>query len=457
MRYVSTRGSAPELGFDDVVLTGLAVDGGLYVPSTWPAFDLESVRTDAPYAEVAAEFIRAFVAGSVVEDKLDVLVGDTYSRFHHPEVAPIRRVGERRHMLELFWGPTLSFKDYALQLLGGLFDLVLADRDEHITVLGATSGDTGSAAIEACRDREAVEVVILYPEGRVSDVQRRQMTTVSSANVRAVAVEGTFDDCQDLVKAMFNDAAARARFHLAAVNSINWARILAQSAYYAYLGARIGGPFSVAVPTGNFGNVFAAHVARRSGIPIRRLIVGNNANHGLTDLIRTGRLPRGPVLPTLAPAMDIQIPSNLERLLFEVAGGDGAATGEMITGFRSHGAIALDERGHELLQREFSACWADDETLLRVMAEVHHEHGLVIDPHTAAGWFAADHHEGDEPVVVVATAHPVKFPEAVIEATGQEPALPEHLSDLLDRPERLSTILATVESVTKLLDTPTSA
>lgn len=452
MRYVSTRGSAPVLGFDDVVVTGLALDGGLYVPEVWPTFSVSAHAADAPYAEVATEFLRPFVVGSVVETDIADLVATTYRGFRHREVAPIREVGRDRYLLELFWGPTLSFKDYALQLVGGLFDRILAARNASITVLGATSGDTGSAAIEACRDRDAVDIAILYPDGRVSEVQRRQMTTVPASNVRAVAVEGTFDDCQDLVKATFADATLRDRFSLAAVNSINWARIVGQAAYYAYVGVRLGRPFSVAVPTGNFGNVFAAYVARRAGVPIRRLMVGNNANHGLAELIRTGRLPRGPVVPTIAPAMDIQIPSNLERLLFELFERDGASTAAAVNAFRTDGVLALDEPRHEQVRGLFDACWGDDETLARVIAEVYHEHGLVIDPHTAAGWYAATHFRGPEPVVVVATAHPVKFPDAVTAATGIEPQLPDDLADLLTRPERITRIPATIGSVVGVLD-----
>ncbi|HEY5684141.1 MAG TPA: threonine synthase [Acidimicrobiia bacterium] len=452
MRYVSTRGSAPILGFDDVVLTGLGTDGGLYVPEEWPSFDVAGVPPGSGYAAVATEYLRAFVGGSAVEHQLDDLVASTYRAFRHPDVAPLTEISPDRFLLELFWGPTLSFKDYALQLVGGLFDRILEVRGESITVLGATSGDTGSAAIEACRDRGSVDIAILYPDGRVSEVQRRQMTTVLSENVRAVAVDGTFDDCQDLVKSTFADGDTRRRFRLAAVNSINWARIVAQAAYYAYLGVRLGRPFSVAVPTGNFGNVFAAYVARRTGVPISRLVVGNNANHGLADLIDTGRLPRGPVVPTIAPAMDIQIPSNLERLLFELFERDGAATAAAVAEFRTGGVLTLDERRHDRVRATFEASWADDATLARVMAEVHHEHGLVIDPHTAAGWHAADHHSGADPMVVIATAHPVKFSEAVIAATGVEPLLPDDLADLLGRAERITRIPATAEAVAGVLE-----
>ncbi|MEX0756796.1 MAG: threonine synthase, partial [Acidimicrobiia bacterium] len=287
MRYVSTRGDAPVVEFDDVLVTGLAVDGGLYVPESWPHFELPD---SGDYADVAAAVIRPFVKGSVIEPDLDRMLRATYAPFRHAEVAPLRRIADDHHLLELFWGPTLSFKDYALQFVGAAFDAVLAARRDTVTVLGATSGDTGSAAIDALAGRSAVQVVILYPEGRVSDVQRRQMTTVSADNVRAVAVQGTFDDCQRLVKQAFSDPELRSKHRLAAVNSINWARVMAQAVYYAWTSTRLRVPFDVAVPTGNFGNVLAAEVARRGGVPINRMVVGTNSNHGLVDIIESGRV-----------------------------------------------------------------------------------------------------------------------------------------------------------------------
>jgi threonine synthase len=451
MRYVSTRGAAPVLGFDDVLLEGLAVDGGLYVPQAWPRLD----RLPDPalgYAHAVTAVLAPFVNGSVVGDSLPALAEATYRRFRHPEVAPLRPVGEGLHLLELFWGPTLSFKDYALQLVGRLFDQVLAARGRRILVLAATSGDTGSAAIEACRDRAAIDVVVLYPEGRVSEVQRRQMTTVTAANVRAVAVEGTFDDCQDLVKEAFADAGTRERFRLAAVNSINWARIVAQAAYYVWTAARLREPFAVSVPTGNFGNVFAAYVAREAGAPIERLIVANNANHGLSALIEGGRMVRSPVVPTLAPAMDIQVPSNLERYLFELLGRDGAATAGAMAHFRAEGALVLDEVGHARAARLFDAAWFDDGEVEGVIRRVHRRHGLLLDPHTATGWAAAERCSQEGLLTVaVATAHPAKFPEAVTAATGVVPALPEDLADLMDRPERTATIPRSLEALQGML------
>lgn len=447
MRYVSTRGSAPELSFDDVLLEGLAVDGGLYVPAEWPRFDLGEA---ASYAEVAAAVIRPFVTGSVVEDRLEALLTETYIRFRHPDVAPLREIQPGRWLLELFWGPTLSFKDYALSFVGAAFDAVLTERDGWVTVLGATSGDTGSAAIDALAGLDSVQVVILYPQGRVSDVQRRQMTTVSAPNVHAVAVEGTFDDCQALVKQAFGSAELRSRYQLAAVNSINWGRVMAQAAYYAWTGSHIGGPFDVAVPTGNFGNVLAAEVARRGGVPVQRLVVGTNANHGLVDIIDTGRARTSEVMATIAPAMDIQVPSNFERYLFELVDRDAARVREVMRLLTTDGMLVLDETAHARLQDRFAGHWYDAAQIEDAISTVHRETGEILDPHTAIGWMAGSAEHRERPMVSVATAHPAKFPEAVQRATGVVPSLPDDLADLMDRPERSRTIppgLAAVEAV----------
>lgn len=438
MKYISTRGTAPVLSFDDVLLEGPARDGGLYVPESWPRL---AALPSGGYAETVATVVAPFVAGSLAKPRLAELAAGAYAEFRHPEVAPLRRIDDGHHLLELFWGPTLSFKDYALSLVGSLFEVVLTARGNRILVLGATSGDTGSAAIEALAERESIEVVVLYPQGRVTEIQRRQMTTVKASNVRAVAVEGTFDDCQDLVKLIFSDPELRRRFGLAAINSMNWARVMAQSAYYLWVAAQLGTDFQVAVPTGNFGNVLSAEVAAQMGAPIRRLIVGNNANHGLATLIETGRLPLGAVVATTAPAMDIAVPSNLERLLFELYERDPARVRESIAGFRSTGELVLDPAIHQKLARRFSAGWSDDADLAGVMAMVHEQHGLVIDPHTAAAWAAAEEAaDPDIPVVIVATAHPAKFPEAVERAVGVRPELPADLADLSSRDERLSVI-----------------
>jgi threonine synthase len=450
MRYVSTRGRAPVLDFDDVLLAGLASDGGLYVPESIPTIERLPDPSEG-YAAVAAQVIRPFVGDGVVASLLDELCEAAYRDFAHKDVAPVTEVGDDLYLLELFWGPTLSFKDYALQLVGRMFDAVLTERSERVLVLGATSGDTGSAAIAGCEGRDAIDVVILYPDGRVSDVQRRQMTTVAAENVRAVAVTGTFDDCQDLVKAAFNDPELRSRFSLAAVNSINWARVMAQTAYYWWTAATLARPFSVAVPTGNFGNVLAASVAQRMGAPIERLIVGNNANHGLATLIATGRLPLADVAPTLAPAMDIAIPSNLERYLFELFDRSPEATTEALEMFRSARELVIDEVAHHEMASVFAAGWVDDAHIEQTMSDVHASSGLLIDPHTAVGWEVGLRLRRDaEPLVIVSTAHPAKFSEAVIRATGETPALPSRAAHVLDLPERISHIdpsLGDLESV----------
>ncbi len=452
MRYVSTRGRAPDVSFDDALLAGLAPDGGLYVPETWPTLD--EVDPDAGYAAAAVSVLAPFVEGSVVEGELTELVSDAYGRFRHVDVAPLRILPDGTRLLELFWGPTLSFKDYALQLVGRMFDVVLASRGRRMLVLGATSGDTGSAAIEACRDRDALDVVILYPEGRVSEVQRRQMTTVPSSNVHAVAVQGTFDDCQDLVKAMFSDPALRGELGLGAVNSINWARVAAQTAYYVWAAALCADdpPPTVSVPTGNFGNVYAAHGAVAMGARLGRLVVANNRNHGLAHLIETGNLTVEAVHPTLAPAMDIQIPSNLERYLFELYGWEGAAIERLMARFREVGRLTLDPEHHRTLRERFEAGWLDDAGVVDAMRRAYEELGVVFDPHTAIGWEVGRRHaDPARPLLTIATAHPAKFPEAVTAATGIRPELPPDLADLMSRPERVTTIPADRDRLAELL------
>jgi threonine synthase len=444
LRYISTRGNAPTLPFADVLLAGLARDGGLYVPDHWPSFDAAAIGElrGLDYAGIAGQVIAPFMDGAIARPALDDMVADTYRGFHHPATAPLVQLDDNLWLMELFHGPTIAFKDYALQLLGRLFDHVLAERGERITIVGATSGDTGSAAIEACRDREAIDIFILHPKGRVSEVQRRQMTTVPSTNVHTIAIDGSFDDCQDLVKAMFADEAFRARQRLSAVNSINWARIMAQIVYYASACVALGAPdraISFAVPTGNFGNVYAGFAARRLGFPIDTLAVGSNRNDILHRFFDSGAMQTETVVPTLSPSMDIQISSNFERLLFDLFDRDGAALAEQMAAFRRTGRLAVSDNQWTAAKAGFSSIRQDDEQTLAEIARVAADTGQVIDPHTAIGVAGARQALSAAPatpVVALATAHPAKFPDAVEKATGRRPALPDHLADLFDRPER---------------------
>jgi threonine synthase len=452
MKYVSTRGMAPTLTFDDVLLTGLARDGGLYVPESWPTLSPERIRSyeGMPYADVAVDVMWPYVEGTIEQEVFAELVEDAYSTFRHPDVVPLVPLGGNLHLLELFHGPTLAFKDVALQLVGHLFDHELTKRGERVTIVGATSGDTGSAAIEACRDRDAIDIVILHPMGRTSEIQRKQMTTVLSGNVHNVAVEGTFDDCQDLVKAMFNDIPFRDRHHLSAVNSINWARILAQVVYYVKAAAELGGgPVSFTVPTGNFGNVFAGWVARRMGVPIRQLVVASNRNDILPRFFESGVMEMRGVTPTTSPSMDIQVSSNFERLLFELCGRDGSTVTDLMERFREDRVVDLGADRLAMSKEVFASASIDDDAVARVIAATWRRTERLVDPHTAVGLGAAAlHHDGAVPMVCLATAHPAKFPDAVHDAVGITPELPAHLADLYERPERcveLPNDLAVVE------------
>ena len=446
MRYLSTRDARtpPErLSFEDVLLAGLAPDGGLYVPEAWPRLDADALRRmrGHSYAEIAATVVAPFLGSAIEPNALKSLVAGAYAGFGHAAVAPLKQLGPELWLMELFHGPTLAFKDYALQLVGPLFDAVLARRRRRVTIIGATSGDTGSAAIEACRDRAAIDIFILYPEGRISEVQRRQMTTVAAANVHAIAIAGSFDDCQDLVKAMFADAEFRRTYGLSAVNSINWARIMAQVVYYVAAAVALGAPerpVSFAVPTGNFGNVYAAHVARRMGLPIAELVIGTNRNDILARFINQGTMTIEPVVPSLSPSMDIQVSSNFERLLFELKGRNGAAVAAAIGDFRKTGTLPPDEQAWRAARALFAAFRVDDEATRRSIAETFRTTGELIDPHSAVAVAAAKAARRDPsvPMVALASAHPAKFPEAVVEATGVRPPLPARLADLMQRPER---------------------
>jgi threonine synthase len=455
MQFVSTRGSAPVLGFADAVLAGLATDGGLYVPETWPKAP-EQISSD--YATLAASVMQPFAESDIDHATLQRLCNDAYATFRDPRVTPLAPLESGHWMLELFHGPTLAFKDVALQFLGRLFDHLLEVRNEEITIVGATSGDTGSAAIDGVKNCSRVKIVILYPQGRVSDVQRRQMTTVNSPNVRTLAVDGTFDDCQDLVKAMFNHQEFRETHRLSAVNSINWARIMAQIVYYfsavqqlSASGVPLDSGVSFSVPTGNFGNVLSGWIARQMGAPIRHLVVGSNSNDILTRFFETQEMRSRNVMPTLSPSMDIQVSSNFERLLFEMNNRDGGLTTEQLTRFRTAGAFAVEPDQYTTwLAPVFRAARCDDQTTLNVIRDIYEKTGQLIEPHTAVGVDAARRHREDGvPMVTLATAHPAKFPDAVEKATGQHPNLPAHMEDLFDRPEFVTHVandLAAVEA-----------
>jgi threonine synthase len=449
VQYLSTRDplAAPRtLSFADALLAGLAEDGGLYVPNRLPDLNVGILRTYSglPYAELAARLVQLFCADTFSITELRRLAASAYKGFRHAAVAPLVQLDERLWLLELFHGPTLAFKDLALQLVGQLFDALLARRREHVTIVGATSGDTGSAAIEACRDQEAIDIFIFYPHGRIAEVQRRQMTTVASPNTHAIAIEGTFDDCQDLVKALFADVELRRTLNLSAVNSINWARIAAQTVYYIAAGVALGAParpVSFSVPTGNFGNVYAGHVARRMGLPVDRLVIGTNRNDILARYLATGRMAIAQVEPTVSPSMDIQVSSNFERLLFELKGHNGAAVAEAMQAFRRTGILPPDDQAWRAASGLLSAHSVDDTRTIDTIADIYARSGVVIDPHTAVGVAAAQAEviarNGEAPMIALGCAHPAKFPEAVERATGIRPALPPALSELLERRERV--------------------
>jgi threonine synthase len=436
MRYVSTRGRAAELGFCDALLAGLATDGGLYVPQTWPK---NPTLAGSTYASKAASLMAPYVEGEIPQDVFAQLCATAYSTFRDPAVVPLVQIAPEHYLLELFHGPTLAFKDVALQLIGQLFDYVLTQRNQRVMIVGATSGDTGSAAIDGVKGCKNVDIVILYPNGRVSDVQRRQMTTITSPNVHTVAVDGTFDDCQDLVKAMFNDAPFREANSLSAVNSINWARVMAQTVYYFTALETLGRSASFSVPTGNFGNVLAGWIAKQMGADIEKLIVGSNSNDILTRFFETHSMDMVPVVPTLSPSMDIQVSSNFERLLFDMNNRDGGATTEQLNQFRQTGKLSVEpDQFAKWIAPTFRAHRASNDETLAVMKRIYGESGMLVDPHTAVGIASAEAcAEPGIPTITLATAHPAKFPDAVKKATGVHPALPDHVADLFDRQERI--------------------
>lgn len=454
MNYISTRGSAPPLSFEDVLLAGLARDGGLYLPETWPRLSQETIASFAgkPFAEVAVAVAGPFIGGGIARAELLSMAEGAYALFGHPAVTPLVQIDRNRFVLELFHGPTLAFKDVAMQLLARLMDHVLAKRRLRATIVGATSGDTGGAAIEAFRGSSRVDVVILFPDGRVSDVQRRMMTTPKEGNVHAVAVKGTFDDCQALVKGMFNDHAFRDRMALSAVNSINWARIVAQVTYYFVAAAALGAPYrpvSFTVPTGNFGDIFAGYVARRMGLPVERLVIASNANDILPRALASGVYEMRDVVPTSSPSMDIQISSNFERYLFEASGRDAdlirAQMGALAQGGRFDLGAALAP-----MRADFNAAAASEAEVAAAILAAQTRSGYLMDPHTACGLVALEkcRVQGATPDVILSTAHPAKFPDAMDAITGERPRLPGRLSSLLTDEERFDVLdndLATVE------------
>ncbi len=443
MNYVSTRGSAPVRDFAGVLLAGLAEDGGLYVPETWPHFsaaDLRALR-GLPYPDIAARVMQPFVGAAVTSEALLSMCRDAYAGFNSPAVAPLVQLESQLWSLELFHGPTLAFKDMAMQLLGRLFDHVLRREGRRVTIVGATSGDTGSAAIEAFRDSRQLDVVILHPEGRTSEVQRRQMTTVLSPNIANIAVDGTFDDCQDLVKAMFADSDFRRDMRLSAVNSINWARIAAQIPYYVAAAVALGSPdreVSFSVPTGNFGNVLAAWAARRIGVPISRLVVASNRNDILARFFDHNDMSIKGVEPSLSPSMDIQVSSNFERLLFELLERDPAATAATMQRFRATGRMEVPDAAWHRACTLFHGFRLDDDGTTAEIRRLHAQ-GYLADPHTAIGIAAARANPCPHvPTIAAATAHPAKFPDAMEVATGARPPLPPHMATLYEREERFT-------------------
>jgi threonine synthase len=445
LRYVSTRGQAPALSFEDALLAGLARDGGLYMPHVWPHFSPAEIAALAglDYADAAYRVMAPYLAGDPALADLKPVLEGAYGGFHHPAVAPLRQIGPGTFLLELFHGPTLAFKDLAMQVVARLMSGALARKGEHATVVGATSGDTGAAAIEACRGLEAIDIFILHPKGRVSDVQRRQMTTAREANVHNIALEGTFDDCQKVVKALFNDAPFRDALFLTGINSINWARILAQIVYYFTAAAALGAPHravAFTVPTGNFGDIFASYAAKRMGLPVKRLVIATNLNDSLPRALASGRFePRG-VIATSSPSMDIQFASNFERLLFEIAGRNAARVKSLLAELASRGAFVLNQAELAAFRDLFAAhsiAEHETETTIRGLYE---ETGILTDPHTAVGVAAAQIEGALQPMIVLSTAHAAKFPQAVERACGRAPEQPERLRLRLGQEERCTTL-----------------
>jgi threonine synthase len=446
MQFVSTRGEAPVLGFSDAVLSGLASDGGLYLPQTWPQISPDEIAGFAgkSYADVAFAVISRFVDGEIADGTLKGIIDASYATFRHPSVTPLVEIAPNHFVLELFHGPTLAFKDVAMQFLARVMDHILAERGIRATIVGATSGDTGSAAIEAFRGRDTTDIFILHPENRTSEVQRRQMTTVLDSNIHNIALKGNFDDCQNIVKGLFRATRFRDEMKLSGVNSINWGRIVAQIVYYFTSAVSLGSPHretNFVVPTGNFGDIFAGYAAKRMGLPIANLVIATNSNDILARTLETGRYETGSVVSTISPSMDIQVSSNFERLLFESLDRDAPALKRLMNSLTQSGSFTIPPKAIAAIREGFASGRASESETSATISAVLSESGYLLDPHTAVGVSVAREHElGTAPVVTLATAHPAKFPAAVKAATGVEPALPAWLSDLYERQERFDVL-----------------
>lgn len=459
MKYVSTRGNAPAIGFEDVLLAGLAPDGGLYVPENYPQFSAAQMREmrSLNYAELAGEVMAPFTEGCLNKADLIEIARQAYGGFSHTAVAPLKQIGDAMWVMELFYGPTLAFKDYALQVVGRMFDTVLKRTNRRVTIVGATSGDTGSATIESCKGCDHLDIFILHPHNRVSEVQRRQMTTTIAPNVFNIALEGTFDDCQSIVKALFSDEDFRSKHSLSAVNSINWARIMAQIVYYFRAALALGAPdreVSFAVPTGNFGNIFAGYAAKRMGLPIKKLMLGSNENDILPRFLETGVMEKRDVKPSISPSMDIQVSSNFERLLYEMLDHDAKAVSHLMETFKYERSYHVSAPVLERIRDIFAGVRCSDEETKSEIGRIYKASGEIVDPHSAIGFAAAEKFgEKDVPSIILATAHPAKFPVPVREATGITPSLPSRLSDLMTRRENFTVLPNTQEAIKYFIDT----
>jgi len=455
MRYISTRGTAPTLSFEEAMMTGLARDGGLYVPETVPTLTKSQIADMAgkSYEDIAFTVMRPFIGETFTDAEFKQLIAQAYAGFGHAARAPLVQLDSNHFLLELFHGPTLAFKDFAMQLIGQMFQAALTRSGDRITIVGATSGDTGSAAIEAFRGLEAVDVFIMYPHGRVSEVQRRQMTTPTESNVHALAVDGDFDDCQAAVKDMFNDFAFREDVRLAGVNSINWGRVLAQVVYYFSAAVSLGAPHrevSFAVPTGNFGDIFAGYIAKQMGLPIADLVVATNRNDILHRTLETGAYTKEGVEPTISPSMDIQVSSNFERALFDAYGRDGSAVAGQMDDLKQ-GGFQISQGAYQYLKDTFKSGRASEEQTSAAITRYIKQHGELLCPHTAVGVHVAEPHLGKTPMVTLATAHPAKFPAAVKAASGIAAPLPPRMADLYDRPERLTRVANDLSAIQSLI------